>query len=148
MPSIRHSLDARCTPAELWSVLADLRSVAQTNPLVATVVIVGDRETGFGAQRRCTLRPKGSVTERVCAYEEGRAIAVEVVESDWPITSMSWRTEVTPHQGGARLDQVLDYRMKFGLLGWLLNALVMQRAIQKSVGEALQGVVRVAEGRA
>jgi len=148
MPSVRHSLEARCPPAALWSVLADPGSAAETNPLVASVAIVGEPNGGLGAQRRCALRPRGSVTERVCAYEEGRVIGFEVVQSDWPITGMAWRTEVTPHPGGARIDQVLDYRMKFGPLGWLLNALVLRRAIERNVGAALQGVIRIAEHRA
>lgn len=148
MPSISHSLAANCPPAALWAVLSDLESVAMTNPLVSSVELVGEQTGGLGAVRCCRLRPRGSVIERVCAYEHGRAIGLEVVQSDWPIINMSWRTEVSPQDRGARLSQVLDYRMKFGPLGWLLNALVLQRAIERNVGEALKGVVRLAEGRA
>jgi carbon monoxide dehydrogenase subunit G len=148
MPSISHAFDAKCAPAALWAVLSDLASVVHTNPLVSSVEVVGEQLGGLGAVRCCRLRPRGTVTERVCAYEHGRAIGFEVVQSDWPIISMTWRTEVTPQDRGAHLSQVLDYRMKFGPLGRLLNALVMQRAIERNVGEALKGVVRLAEGRA
>jgi hypothetical protein len=146
MPSIRHSFDAQCTPAALWEVLADLGSVAQTNPMVSSVVIVGDRRSGLGATRRCSLVPKGMVTEKVWAYEEGRAVGLEVIESDWPIVTMSWKTEIVSRPGGARLEQLLEYKMKFGPIGWLLNTLVMRRAITRNVGEALKGVIRIAEG--
>lgn len=147
MPSVRHAFDADCPPDALWSVLADLRSVAETNPMVKSVEIIDDKTGGVGAMRRCELVPKSTVTERVFACEEGHMIGLEVVESDWPVVSMSWKTEVTARPGGARLEQVLDYQMKFGPLGWFLNALVMRRALQKNVGEALKGVIRVAEAR-
>jgi hypothetical protein len=147
MPSVRHAFDADCSPVALWSVLADLRSVAETNPMVKSVEIIDDRKGGVGAMRRCELVPKGNVTERVFACEEGHMIGLEVVESDWPVVSMSWKTEVTARPGSARLEHVLDYQMKFGPLGWFLNALVMRRALQKNVGEALKGVIRVAEAR-
>lgn len=147
MPSIHHSFDADCSPQALWTVLADLGSVARTNPLVKSVTIVGQSDRGMNATRRCELAPKGSVTERVCTFEEGRMIGLEVVESNWPVSAMSWTTTVAPRSGGARLSQTLDYTMKFGLLGWALNALVLRRAIEKNVGRALQGVIRAAEGR-
>lgn len=148
MPSIKHSFIAKCPPAALWSVLADLESVAQTNPLVSSVEIISKKSGGLGVERRCMLRPKGTVTERVCAYVDGRTIGFEIVQSDWPIISMTWLTNVTPLEGGAQLNQVLEYRMKFGPLGWLLSALVMRHAIERNVGEALKGVIRVAESRA
>ena len=147
MPTVYHSFDANCSANALWLVLADLGSVADTNPLVNAVTIIGDRKGGLGAVRRCDLFPKGKVTERVCAYEEGCMIGLEVVESDWPVVSMAWRTEVKAIPGGATLKQVLEYRMKFGPFGWLLNALVMRRALEKNIGAALKGVIRVAESR-
>lgn len=146
MSSVHHSFETTCSPEALWSVIADLSSVAKTNSAVRSVAVVGDKQGGIGAMRRCELRPKGTVTERVCAYDEGRAIGFEIVESDWPVVAMSWVTKVVPRSDGARLDQVLDYKMKFGPIGWLLNVLVMRRALERNIGEALKGVIRVAEG--
>jgi hypothetical protein len=147
MPSVAHSFDATCSTDALWAVLADIWSVGRTNPLVKSVVVTGPVHRGLNATRRCELLPKGVVVERVCRFEEGRAIGFEVVESDWPVRSMSWTTVVEPTANGAKLLQTLDYRMKFGPLGWLLNALILRRAIESNVGKALLGVIREAEGR-
>lgn len=147
MPTITHIYTANCPPAMLWAVLSDLSSVARTNPTVSTVQIVGAQTSGIGAVRKCALRPKGSVTERVTTYDEGRAVGLEVIESDWPISAMTWTTVIEPRPGGARLSQTLAYTMKFGPAGWLLNLLVLRRAITKNVGMALQGVIAEAEGR-
>jgi Polyketide cyclase / dehydrase and lipid transport len=147
MPSIEHSYQAGCSPEALWAVLSDLNSVSRTNPLVRAVEIVGPKRTGLGATRRCQLLPRGTVTERVVSYEDGHAIGLEIIESDWPVSAMSWTTAVEPFGNGARLSQRLDYAMKYGLFGRALNLIILRRALRKNVGRALQGIITEAERR-
>ena len=78
-------------------------------------------------------------------WEPGRAVGLEVVESDWPVRFMHWVTRIEPKGGGARLTQRLEYRVKFGLLGMILDRLVMRRTISANVGKALAGLVAAAE---
>lgn len=148
MPAIEHDFGSTCTPEALWAVLSDLTSVAQTNPTVRSVDLVGSQRSGIGATRRCELNPKGSVTERVAVYREGRAIGFEVIASDWPVSDMRWITSVEPGATGVRLRQTLTYQMKYGPFGWVLNKRVLQRAIRNNVGLALQRVIAEAESRA
>lgn len=144
MTRITHQYLASCSPAQIWAVLSDLTAVPAYNPTVKTARRIGQSGNGLGAMRECDLNPKGKVSERVTLWEEGRALGLEIVESDWPVSSMSWVTRIEPHGNGARVSQTLDYSMKFGPLGWVLNALVMRRAVTKNVGIALQGMIALA----
>jgi hypothetical protein len=76
-----------------------------------------------GAERVCDLRPKGRVVERVTHWENGRAVGLEVAETDWPIRFMHWVTRIEPTAGGALITQKLEYAMTLGPLGWLLDRL-------------------------
>lgn len=145
--TLSHELDAKCASERLWEILADLTAVAGYNPSVKTARIRGGRSRGLGAERECDLLPSGKVVERVVVWEDGRSLGLEVVESDWPIASMRWVTRVEPRGSGCRLTQRLEYKPKFGPLGWLLNKLVMQRKIAQNVDAALKGLIREAEGR-
>src|SRR5687768_13246943 len=107
MTTIRHRLEARCAPERLWALLASLDAVQRYNPGVRAARIRGSATSGVGAERECDLAPSGRVVERVTVWEEGRAVGLEVVESDWPIVYMRWTTRVIPAPSGSRLEQDL-----------------------------------------
>lgn len=145
MTVITHQFPARCKPGDLWTVLRDLTAVASYNPSVIAARFVGDRRDGLGAMRECDLRPSGKVVERVTVWQDGRALGLEVVESAWPMHPMSWVTEIVPDGLGARVVQRLEYTMKFGLFGSVLNTLVLQRKLSAAVGDTLRGLITLAE---
>jgi uncharacterized protein YndB with AHSA1/START domain len=145
--TIRHEIEAACPPEDVWAVLADLEAVAHYNPAVRTAAIKGSRRTGVGAERVCELLPKGRVVERVTHWEDGRALGLEVAESDWPIRFMRWVTRVEPTSGGSRISQTLEYAVKFGPLGWLLDALAMKRKLSATLDDVFARLARHAEAR-
>lgn len=147
MTIITHELQCRATPETLWACLSDLTLVAQYNATVSTAKIHNGLASGVGAVRKCELKPKGAVVERVTLWEEFKALGLEIVESDWPITRMHWITKITPNGSGSTLSQRLEYDMKYGPLGALLNAIVMKRNVTGNVGKALEGLIRLAEQR-
>jgi hypothetical protein len=115
--------------------------------MVRTAVIRGSRRTGVGAARVCELLPRGRVVERVTHWEDGRAVGLEVSESDWPIRFMRWVTRIEPSGSGSRISQTLEYAMKFGPLGWLLDALVMRRKLSGAMDDVFVRLARRAEAR-
>jgi hypothetical protein len=138
-------MQARCPPERIWELLADLEAVARYNPAVHAARIVGPLQRGIGAIRECDLAPKGRVKERVTNWEDGQALGLEIIESDWPIHFMKWVTRVDRREPGARIVQNLEYRVKFGPVGWVLDRLVMHRTIAGNVEKALLGLIRQAE---
>jgi hypothetical protein len=108
--------------------------------------IQGEKRTGVGATRVCELLPKGRVVERVTRWEEGRALGLEVAESDWPVHFMRWVTRVDPRPGGTRITQELEYSVKFGPIGWLLDRLAMKRKLRTSLDAIFASLVRHASG--
>ena len=147
MTTIHHAIEAACPPEAVWALLADLEAVQHYNPTVRTAAVRGNRRTGIGAERVCDLVPKGRVVERVTHWEDGRAVGLEVAESDWPIHFMRWVTRVEANDDGSRITQELEYRVKFGPFGWLLDRLAMERKLRTSLDGILASLVKHAEGR-
>jgi hypothetical protein len=145
MTIIRHDLKARCAPERVWALLADLTAVERYNPGVASAAIRGAQRSGVGAVRTCELKPKGRVAERVTVWDDGAALGLEVAESDWPIHFMRWVTRLEAADGGCRITQELEYQVKFGPLGWLLDRIVMERKLRTTLDEVLASLVRLAE---
>jgi uncharacterized protein YndB with AHSA1/START domain len=133
MAELHHEIRIAAAPQQVWAALADLEAVQHYNPSVLKARCTTPVREGVGAQRHCDLKPKGWVTERVTAWEPGRALAMELLESQWPLTYMRWRTEIAPDAAGTLLSQRLDYQVKFGPLGALLDKLVMRRQLDRAL---------------
>ncbi len=147
MTTIHHEVQANCAPEQVWALLSDLEAVQRYNPTVRTATVQGARRTGVGAERACELVPKGRVVERVTHWEDGRAVGLEVAQSDWPIHFMRWVTRVEPAGASTRITQSLEYNVKFGPVGWLLDNLVMKRKLTSTLNEVFASLVKHAEGR-
>jgi hypothetical protein len=96
----------------------------------------------------CELRPKGRVVERVTHWEDGKAVGLEVAASDWPIQFMRWVTRIEPTAGGSLITQKLEYAMKLGPLGWLMDRLVMRRKLSATLDEVFDRLAKHAAARA
>jgi len=147
MTTIHHEVQANCAPEQVWALLSDLEAVQRYNPTVRTATVQGARRTGVGAERACELVPKGRVVERVTHWEDGRAVGLEVAQSDWPIHFMRWVTRVEPAGASTRITQSLEYKVKFGPVGWLLDNLVIKRKLTSTLDEVFASLVKHAEGR-
>ncbi|HVV50137.1 MAG TPA: SRPBCC family protein [Polyangia bacterium] len=145
MTTIHHQIEAACPPERVWAVLADLEAVQHYNPTVRTAAVKGARRSGVGAERVCDLLPNGRVVERVTHWEEGREVGLEVAESDWPIRFMRWVTRIEPKGAGSLISQNLEYELKFGPLGWLLDKLVMKRKLTATLDDVFARLARHAE---
>jgi hypothetical protein len=145
MTTIRHETRAKCAPDRVWALLSDLEAVQRYNPTVRTATVEGEPRKGVGARRSCDLVPKGRVVERVTHWEDGRAVGLEVAESDWPIHFMRWVTRIEGVGGGTRITQHLEYKVKFGPLGWLLDNLVMRKKLVSNLDVVFAELVKHAE---
>lgn len=145
MTTIHHEVQANCPPEQVWALLSDLEAVQRYNPTVRSATVQGARRTGVGAERTCQLVPKGRVVERVTHWEDGRAVGLEVAESDWPIHFMRWITRLEPTGASTRITQSLEYEVKFGPLGWLLDNLVMKRKLISTLDAVFASLVKHAE---
>ena len=145
MTTIHHEIEATCLPEDVWAVLADLEAVKHYNPAVRAVSVRGARRSGVGAERLCDLLPKGRVVERVTRWIEGREVGLEVAESDWPIRFMHWVTRIEPKGAGTLISQDLEYELKFGPLGWLVDKLVMKRKLTATLDDVFARLAKRAE---
>jgi hypothetical protein len=148
MTTIHNEILAACPTEHVWALLADLEAVQHYNPGVRHAAVEGTLRTGVGARRSCELLPKGRVVERVTHWEDGRAVGLELESHDWPVDFMRWVTRIEPHGEGTRITQSLEYQVKFGPFGWLLDRIVMKRKLTATLDAVFASLARHAEGSA
>lgn len=145
MGTLHHEIRISAPIEAVWKAVADLVAVQDWNPMVASARYVSDKREGTGAARRCELKPKGWVEERVWDWNPPHALGLEVVASEWPIVFMKWRTELQSDGDATLMSQTMDYKVKFGLLGTLMDILIMRRMLNKGISDAFQSLRRHVE---
>lgn len=115
-------------PEAVWSVLSNLELLEQYDPITERSVAVTARKEGLGAGRKCDVLPKGSwFEEKVVDWRPQEGLAFELVACNLPVKWL--RHTYTLHAAGeqTRVTQVMEYEMKFGLLGKAMNALFVRK---------------------
>lgn len=146
MTTLRHQIRIDAPVDAVWKAVADLVAVQHYNPMVVSARHISDKREGVGATRRCELKPKGWVEERVWEWSPPRAIGLEVAASKWPVVFMKWKTELQGEGKGTVVSQELSYKMKFGPLGAPMDALMMRRKMDKGIAEIFDNLKRFVEG--
>ena len=145
MTKLHHEIVINAPVKKMWAVLANLENVAKYNPVVSHARYISQNKEGVGAARECEFKPKGSAKERVFEWEPERVLAIELYEHNWPVKTMRWWTRLKPEGNNTRVTQVMEYEMKFGILGNLMNALMMKRKLNQGVTEIFENLKKFAE---
>jgi uncharacterized protein YndB with AHSA1/START domain len=148
MSKLQHTIKIDAPAERVWKTLADLEAVQQYNPMVVRARRISAASEGVGAARECEFRPSGWARERVVGWEPGKALAIELYESAWPLTMMRWHTVLQAEGSGTRVSQETEFQLKFGPLGMFLDRLFMRRRFGKAIADVLAGLKRHVESGA
>lgn len=140
MTTLEHQIRIAAPTEQVFATLANLETVAEYNPAVLTARYITSERSGVGTARECDLGKQGTVRERVTGFEHGRSISMEMYEHNWPLEFMRWTTEVKPDGAGTSVSQKLSYRMKFGLLGAVLDQMMMRRKLDSTLNEVFHAM--------
>jgi hypothetical protein len=145
--SLVHRIFIAAPPEIVWAAIADLEAVQAYNPTVSKAQLIPGPREGVGAGRSCTTK-QGKVVERVIGWDKPNAIEMQLVSSPWPVKAMRWRTELSPQAHGTQVAQELQYAPSLGLVGAVLNALMMKRTMDKTVAAVFESLKEYCERKA
>ena len=125
---------------KVWEVLANLGGIDKWNPGVAHSHWTSEQKQGVGASRHCDLQnPSGHLEERAIEWREGEGYTIDVYESSFPMKN-TVEFAIKPEGGGTRVYVTVDYRLKYGPVGALLDVLFVRRQIQKGFDRLVAGL--------
>jgi uncharacterized protein YndB with AHSA1/START domain len=124
----------------VWEELAHIPSIHVWNPGVKHSYATGNEETGLGAARHCDLGGANYLKESVVTFEEQQRLTMRIDETNLPFTSADIRFTLRPQDDGTLVTVSPEYRLKFGPLGALLDAVYVRRTYTKGMGALLKGL--------
>lgn len=127
--------------AKAWEILNDFGGVHRYHPNVEKSLIDNDIAAGLGAERICHFDNGDQIKERVTDYEAGREYTVEMIDTgDFPLKTANARLALTSvDEDRSRIRIEMNFQPKYGPLGWLMGATVMQTQFRKVLAGILTG---------
>ncbi len=129
------------TKETVWEVLADFGGIYRWNPGVRHSYSTSESDHGLLATRRCELLKGGDyLDEKIQEWRDGESFKVDIYETSLPLHRNVVEFSVEG-DGSATIVRVSpDYALKYGLLGWLMNQIVVRRKFQKGMVDLLTGL--------
>src|SRR5262245_24452748 len=127
MTVLENSVRIDAPPEKVWSVLSSLDVLQQYDPGVVRSEIVSPTREGPGSARRCDLAPGGWFKERIADWRPHQALSFELYECTLPVRALKHSYTLVPDGGGTLVRQRMEYELKFGPVGKLLDAMIVRR---------------------
>ncbi len=127
--------------ARVWDAIADVGTIEDWHPGVERSPVLTDKRTGLGAARRVELYDGSSSVEKVTELVDGHRLTVLMSEHKMPMNYAAVTFEMEADgDDRTRVTFSIDYTMKYGPVGWLINALVLRRVLNKLFPNVLDGL--------
>lgn len=146
MTVLENSIRIAASPEKVWAALSSLDALSRYDPGVARVEIVSAGREGPGAARKCELAPGGWFKERVVEWTPREALSFELTECTLPVRRLEHRYRLTPDGDGTIVRQRMEYELKYGALGRLLDRVVVRRKWDAGIKGFFGGLKAYVEG--
>ncbi len=140
MTKFNKQIKINASNEEVWKVISNLGDVYKFHPGVLNSYYSSDDKAGIGAARICELRPMGVIEETATKWDEGHGFTLRIdpIEKAPPVKNFFASLEITDDNSGyVTVVLSAQYDMKLGVVGKLLNAIMIRSQMEK----ALQGVM-------
>ena len=127
---------------QAWEVLADFENVHAFAPGIKASPLVGEKKDGLGACRRCHFSVGGmSMVETITSWEDGESLTVELSEFPMPFHTARMTFSISPLNGSRCMARaVLHYDMKYGVIGSVMNAVMIRPMMGMQLGKLLRNL--------
>jgi len=127
--------------ASVWAAVADIGGVHKWHPKVRQSPLLSEANEGVGASRRCEFYDGTSVVEEVVEWVEGESLTIELSDMSMPLNKALATIRVIPRgPGSTDISFEMDYAVKYGPMGWLMDAVMMRRMMGQMFDLVLSGL--------
>lgn len=146
MATIHNEITINASVEKVWAMLTDLELLEQYDPTVKKSTLVSTEKTGLGAKRKVLmLDGKNWFDEKVTAFKANEALTYQLTDCSFPIKGLQHSYSFERIGNQTKVKQVMEYTVKFGLLGKLLDAMMIRKQSDTGIKKFFSGLKSYAE---
>lgn len=148
MTRLQHEVSINASPSQVWQALADFGNISVYNPGIPKSYLTSAQSVGIGATRHCDLSQPGmALEERIIDWKEGEAYTIEVHGGEKlpPVEHMQVTLAVRSEANGSIASTVIVYQPKYGVIGFLMDMMMMRKGMAGGMQGLLAGLKHYCE---
>lgn len=146
MTTLYNEIMIKATPQTVWEVLSDLGRLEKYDPIVTKSDPIDKLTSGLAARRHCQTR-NGWFKEEVSEWQPYEQLAFTLFDCNLPMKALKHSYSLHPVEDGTRVTQVMTYTMKYGLLGRLLDLIMVRKQSDKGIKLFFEGLKQEVENQ-
>ena len=146
MATIHNEIIINASIEKIWTILTDLELLDKYDPTVKKSILISKEKTNIGAKRKVEmLDGKNWFDEKVTVFKPNKALTYELTACSFPVHKLkhSYSFEKVGEQ--IKVKQVMEYTVKFGLFGKLLDTLMIRKQSDSGIKKFFGGLKSFAE---
>jgi uncharacterized protein YndB with AHSA1/START domain len=141
MATIHNDITIDASIEKIWNALTDLELLEKYDPTVKRSTLISSARTDIGAKRKVDmLDGKNWFEEQVTEFRPNEALTYELTACSFPVHRLkhSYRFEKMGNQ--TKVRQIMEYTVKFGIVGKLLDALMIRKQSDAGIKKFFSGL--------
>ena len=146
MATIHNEITINAPIEKIWTALTEIDLLDKYDPTVKKSSAITSVKSGIGAKRKVDmLDGKNWFEEKVTEYKTNETLTYKLTACSFPIHKLKHSYSFEIVGGQTKVKQVMDYTVKFGLLGKLLDAMMIRKQSDSGIKKFFVGLKSYAE---
>ena len=146
MATLHNEITINAPIEKIWTALTQIDMLDKYDPTVKKSSAITSEKSGIGAKRKVNmLDGKNWFEEKVTEFKTNEALTYELTACSFPIHKLKHRYTFEKTGGQTKVKQVMDYTVEFGLLGKLLDAIMIRKQSDAGIKKFFAGLKSYAE---
>jgi uncharacterized membrane protein len=147
MREVARQIEIDAPRERVWALLADLEGVAAWAPNIVECRLLSRVRQGVGAARRVRHATGIVLDEEVVAWDECSGYTYEIRGRLGPLRELRESWTVAPAPSSCVASATIRYDLRFGMLGRVVDRLLLRLLLRRQMSLGLSGLKRHAESR-
>ncbi len=146
MSTLINSITIDAPIGRIWSILTDLELLDKTDPAVKKATLISEIKTGLHAKRKVIMQDgKNWFDEMITVFNPNEKLVYQLTDCSFPIKGLkhTYSFEIIGNQ--TKVQQVMEYTVKFGLIGVIMDKIMIGKQFNSGINLFLNGLKTYAE---
>ena len=146
MTTLHNEITVNASIDKVWDVLTNLELLDKYDPTVKKSTLLSPKKNGIGAKRKVyMLDGKNWFDEKITVFKPNEALTYQLTDCSFPIKGLQHSYSFEKFGNQTKVKQVMQYTVKFGLLGKLLDAIMIRKQSDTGIKKFFAGLKSYAE---
>lgn len=141
MATIRNEITIHAPLEKIWQVLTAPEALDRYDPTVKKSSLISIKKSDVGAKRRVEMADgKNWFEEEITVFKPNEALTYTLTACSFPVHQLKHTYSFQQSGDTTKVNQVMEYTVKFGWLGKILDAVVIRKQSDAGIKKFFGGL--------